>query len=234
MPMRQLFPKFPTLRRLFSSKQQQPLSNEAIRSFPRVRLISQDGRDCGIMSGREAFNQAKTTNMDLLLVAQSETPVVRVADYAAYDQGQKKKNYERRKAKKEKDRLNRKETILKQLRLSPSTDTHDLSVKIRQARHFLTDGHRVKMYMQFRRGQGRLQDVAKSTLIGAAEQLADYGTVQALPAAGLADIFKLTREQEEQGIKPPLQILMRPLSRKAREQLQKQNDHNLVDNVAPS
>lgn len=121
--------------------------------------------------------------------------------------------------------MERKEGALKQLRLSPATDTHDMQIKMRRAREFLCEGYRVRVYMQFRRGQGRLQEDAKKALVAAAEQLQEVGNVSGVSAGKtIADLFKVEKseDEDEEGEivkKKPLEILIQPLSRKKREEV---------------
>lgn len=218
--------------RSLASGSQNPLLNQEIRAVPKVRLISEKGDDLGIMSGAEALRHAMAANKDVMQVSQSETPVVRVLDYATHEEAKKKKDYERRKARKESARKQKKETMMKQVRLSPSTDTNDMMIKMRKARDFLMDGYRVKVYMQFRRGQGRLSENAKKALVNAAEHLSTFGNVQGVPSGGLKDLFKPKQDEEvEETGHRPLIVMIQPFARKAREQMLKEFDE--ADSATP-
>ncbi|CDF33794.1 Translation initiation factor IF3, mitochondrial [Chondrus crispus] len=192
-----------------------------------VRLISEAGEDRGVMPSRKALSEARGLGRDLMEVnGHAKPPVVRIVDYTALQSARAKKSYDARKRGKENRKMERKEGALKQVRLSPSTDTHDMQIKMRRAREFLCDGYRVRVYMQFRRGQGRLQEDAKAALVAAAERLEEVGTVMGVPQGKeVADMFKVEKEDEEaMGVtvkKKPLEILIQPLSRKKRELLNK-------------
>ena len=149
--------------------------------------------------------------------------VVRFVDYKAFSENQRRKSYEMKKKQKEKRLKDRKEGGLKQLRLSPSTDTHDLLNKLRQAQQFLTDGYRVRLYMQFRRGQGRLKEQAKSTLVDAANSLSSYGTIRGIKdPSELQSVFQ--EPPQEAAMDPaqaakarkPLEVFFQPLPRRLR------------------
>lgn len=198
-----------------------PPLNDALRHLGKVRLISENGQDCGIMGVRDALLRARALNLDLMQVSKAGTAVVRMVDYSAMESARRRSQYEARKQNKEARLLNRRERILKQVRLSPSTDKNDMRIKMRQAREFLKTGHQVKIYMQFRRGQGRLQENAKVALMAAAEELQEVGVVQGLPKdKGLKDLFREEKKEEEGeevgAKKKPLEVLLRPLPRKER------------------
>lgn len=73
---------------------------------------------------------------------------------------------------------------LKQIRLSPSTGLHDLEIKMKQAKGFLRDVHRVNVYIQFKRGKGRLKEDAKASLTKVAGDLGAWGTLSGVKCAG--------------------------------------------------
>lgn len=155
-----------------------PMLNEQVASLPLVRLISEAGTVKGEMTGRKAYEAAKSADLDVMLVhsgPEGSPSVVRLLDYATVAEVSKRNEYNQRKRKKELQVQNRKEGSLKQVRLSPSTGLRDFEMKMRQARDFLLDGHRVRVFMQFRRGQGRLLENAKSSLSNAAKSLTESG-----------------------------------------------------------
>lgn len=215
--------------RQFASRPETPLLNEALANYRAVRLISEAGEDYGIMAGEEALRRARKGNRDVMQVSGSKgpnapPPVVRLLNYSVYEETRQKRQYEKRKTDKENKRLQKKETALKQLRLSPSTHQHDMDIKMRQAKEFLKQGYRVKVYIQFRRGQGRLSDDAKAALVSAAKELSEFGIVQGVPPNGNFEDLFATKEKDEQELetppkKRPLQIIIRPFARKVRQQM---------------
>lgn len=216
------------LRHLAQHTQWPPRLNVDLLSIREVRLISEAGDDCGVMASREALSEAREAGRDLMEVNRwSDPPVVRVVDYQELNTNRAKKMYDARKQKKESQKMQRREGSLKQVRLSPATDTHDMQNKMRQAKEFLCDGYRLRVYMQFRKGQGRLQEDAKAALVAVAEQLQEFGKVQGIPPGGeIADLFRQKDEgEDEEPVGPvkrkPLEVLLQPLSRKKREELNK-------------
>jgi translation initiation factor IF-3 len=108
-----------------------------------VRLIDEDGTQIGVVSIREALTMAEERGLDLVEVAPNAVPpVCRVMDYGKFRYEQTKKEREARK--------HQKQIELKEVRLKPKTDDHDLGVKSRQARKFLLSGDKVKFTVKFR------------------------------------------------------------------------------------
>lgn len=189
--------------------------------------MSASGTDEGLMSGASALARARDAGLDLMQVraggptSATYPPVVRLLDYPAFEEAQRRKRYEA--SKKKKTGENAGMVKLKQVRLSPSTGPHDLGIKLKQAKGFLTDGHRVRIYMQFRRGQGRLKEDAKKALVDVAQELAPLGNLRGVASA--EDVLDLFQEPPADPNAPadapikqkPLEIVFEPLSKKLRE-----------------
>jgi translation initiation factor IF-3 len=116
--------------------------NERIRARE-IRVIGAAGEQLGIMSPDDARQQAEAAGLDLVEVApNSNPPVCRIMDYGKYKYEQKKK----RAASKGRAHA----ASLKEIKLRPRTDVHDLEFKLRNARRFLLEGDKVKVTVQFR------------------------------------------------------------------------------------
>lgn len=116
--------------------------NERIRA-PKVRLIDADGKQVGIVSREEALSLARDQGLDLVEVApQADPPVCRIMDYGQFLYQQAKKMKEARK----------KQTTVevKEIKVRPKTDVHDLETKIRHIKRFLGDRNKVKIRVFFR------------------------------------------------------------------------------------
>jgi len=133
-----------------------------------VRLIGEDGAQLGVRSAREALELAEEAGLDLVEVApQVNPPVCRIMDYGKYKYTQSKRQQEARK---------RQKTIqVKEVKLRPKTDQHDLQVKARRAREFLARGDKVKVTMRFRGREMVHRDLGRQRLDALAEQLSDVG-----------------------------------------------------------
>jgi translation initiation factor IF-3 len=139
-----------------------------------VRLIADDGDQVGIVSTREALNIAEERNLDLVEVApNANPPVCRLMDYGKFRYEQSKKEREARK--------HQKQTELKELRLKPKTDTHDLEVKANQARRFLLAGDKVKFTVRFRGREMAHTNIGREILDFLLENLRDVGVVEQKP-----------------------------------------------------
>jgi translation initiation factor IF-3 len=115
--------------------------NEQIR-VREVRLIREDGEQ-GIMSTQEALELAREQGMDLVEVApQANPPVVKILDYGKY----KFENEKKVRDSKKKQKLLK----LKEIRMQPKIDDHDLDFKSKHVREFLAEGNKVKVTVRFR------------------------------------------------------------------------------------
>lgn len=108
-----------------------------------MRLIDENGVQIGIVPTHEALRLARERNLDLVEVAPNAVPpVCRIMDYGKYKYEQTKKEREARK--------HQKVVLLKEVRLTPTTDEHDLEVKARTILRFLEEGDKVKVTVRFR------------------------------------------------------------------------------------
>jgi translation initiation factor IF-3 len=116
--------------------------NERIRARE-VRLIDEDGQVVGVMPPAQALALARERDVDLVEVSpMAVPPVCRLMDWGRYKYEQSKKENEARK--------HQKVTELKEIRMRPRTDDHDLNVKVRKIEEFLADGDKVKVSVLFR------------------------------------------------------------------------------------
>lgn len=147
--------------------------NNRIRA-PQVRLIDEEGGQLGIVTLREALTLAEQRGLDLMEVAPNAVPpVCRIVDYGKFRYEQTKKDREARK--------NQKQAELKEVRLKPKTDDHDLEVKSKQARKFLLGGDKVKFTVRFRGREIFHPDIGREMLEQMAEDLRDVATVEQKP-----------------------------------------------------
>jgi len=135
--------------------------NERIR-VKEVRVIGADSEQLGVMSPEDALVKAREAGLDLVEVAaNSKPPVCRIMDYGRYKYEQKKKRSGQQKK--------AHAAALKEVKLRPGTDLHDLEFKLNNARRFLLEGDKVKITVMFRgremvhthRGREQLQQVVE-------------------------------------------------------------------------
>ena len=147
--------------------------NEQIRD-KEIRLIDENGEQLGIVSSREAQKIADERKLDLVKIAPTANPpVCRIMDYGKYKFDQAKKEKEARKKQKTVD--------VKELRLSPSIDTHDVQVKVKKANEFLKDGDKVKISIRFRGREIGHSKVGMQIMEDFAKATEEFGTVDKQP-----------------------------------------------------
>ncbi|MBQ8941151.1 MAG: translation initiation factor IF-3 [Firmicutes bacterium] len=147
--------------------------NEQIRD-KEIRLISNDGEQLGIMSARDAQKIADEKSLDLVKISpQAKPPVCKIMDYSKYKFDQAKREKEARKK--------QKTVAVKELRLSPNIDTHDVQVKVKNAIKFLQEGNKVKISIRFRGRELGRTDAAVEIMNDFAAQVAEYGVVDKAP-----------------------------------------------------
>ncbi|GAG50103.1 unnamed protein product, partial [marine sediment metagenome] len=110
-----------------------------------IRLIGAEGEQLGVVTPEEGRARADEEGYDLVEVAPNASPpVCRIMDYGKYKYEQKKKTAAGKA--KGKGRA----AALKEVKMRPSTDDHDLAFKLKNARRFLMDGDKVKVTVMFR------------------------------------------------------------------------------------
>ena len=130
--------------------------NERIR-VPEVRLIGAEGNQLGIVSIDKARQIAEEASLDLVEVApQAVPPVCRVLDYNKFRYDQEKKEREAKK--------HQRQSRIKEIRLHPNIDEHDLQVKLKQAIGFLKKKDRVKVDLFFKGRQIEHLDLGRKIL----------------------------------------------------------------------
>jgi translation initiation factor IF-3 len=130
--------------------------NEAIR-VKEIRLLDDEGEQKGVVSVSEALEMAKNAGLDLVEVApQANPPVCKILDYGKYKFDQEKRIKESRK----KQKLIK----LKEVRMQPLIETHDLQFKTKHVKQFLDEGNKVKVTVRFRGRQLAHTELGKVVL----------------------------------------------------------------------
>jgi translation initiation factor IF-3 len=116
--------------------------NHRIR-VPEVRVIAADGTQLGILASHEAIRMAQEQGLDLVEVnPKAEPPVCKIMDFGKFKYEEKKKANE---AKKKQNVVE-----IKEVKVRPKTDDHDLETKIKHIRRFLEEGNKAKITVRFR------------------------------------------------------------------------------------
>jgi translation initiation factor IF-3 len=137
-----------------------------------VRVIGSDGEQLGVMAPEVAMAQAEELGLDLVEVAPgSRPPVCRIMDYGRYKYEQKKKS----------GKGKGHAASLKEVKLRPRTDDHDLEFKLKNARRFLMDGDKVKVTVMYRGREMVHRDLGRRQLDRVTQMLGNVATVENPP-----------------------------------------------------
>ncbi len=139
-----------------------------------VRLIGEDGGQLGIVSIEEALARARDLGLDLVEVApQAQPPVCRIMDYGKLKYEQSKRAQEARK---------RQTTIqVKEIKMRPRTDVHDLEVKKKRIRKFIADGNKVKVTVRFRGRENAHPELGFNLLKQITEEMSNIAVSENMP-----------------------------------------------------
>jgi translation initiation factor IF-3 len=137
-------------------------------------VIDPNGKQLGIMSREEALRLAAEYELDLVEVSpKSVPPVCRIMDYGKFRYQQAKKIQE---AKKKQSYVQ-----IKEVKVRPKTEDHDLQIKIRQMREFLSKGLKVKVSLMFRGREISHPELAQRVISKIIDGVQDVGQVDMEP-----------------------------------------------------
>ncbi len=137
-------------------KKDKQLINEEITAKT-VLVIGPNGEQVGERSREAALTLAETAGLDLVLVApDGKPPVCRVMNYGKYKYEQQRKTRDAKK--------NQKTVQLKEIRMTPVTDIHDIETKARNGKKFLEKGNKLKVSVFFRGRQMEHKDLGYKVL----------------------------------------------------------------------
>ena len=139
-----------------------------------VRVIGPEGEQLGILPTPEAFKQAQEGGYDLVEVAPTSVPpVCRIMDYGKYKYELSKKDHQ--------SRRHQKSTQVKEIKLRPRTDKHDLEIKIRQIKGFLEEGNKTKVVLTYRGREMANQEMGRVVMNSVISELSEAGTIEYAP-----------------------------------------------------
>jgi len=128
----------------------------------------------GVLPFFEALKAAQERNLDLVEVAPNAVPpVCRLMEYGKFKYEQTKKEREARK--------NQKIVLLKEVRLTPKTDDHDIDFKSKTIQRFLEDGDKVKVTVRFKGREMAHPQLGRQVLDVIANNVRAAGTVERMP-----------------------------------------------------
>ena len=145
--------------------------NRQIR-IAEVRLIDQHGEQVGVVPTIEAMRRAEDAGLDLVEVSPTaRPPVCRILDFGKFKYAQKKKERG----------THRTSSQLKELRVRPAIDKHDLEYRLAAGRKFLEQGHKVQVVCIFRGRQMAHPEHGYNVMKRVAETLADISKIEMHP-----------------------------------------------------
>jgi translation initiation factor IF-3 len=133
-----------------------------------------DGEQLGVITLTEALAEAVKAGLDLVEVSPTAAPpVCRIMDYGKFRYQQSKKVQVSKKS----------QTVIqvKEIRLRPKTEEHDLEVKIKHIRKFLDQHNKVKISMMFRGREIAYTDIGRKIMEGLKNTLADGCVIDQQP-----------------------------------------------------
>jgi translation initiation factor IF-3 len=147
--------------------------NREIRA-PKVRVIDKDGGQLGVLSLLEALMKAEEVGLDLVEIsASSDPPVCKIIDYGKLRYQQTKKEKESKKS--------QHQVKVKEVKLKPNTDEHDVGVKLKHAREFIIKGNKVRITCVFRGREMMHPEFGQKIVNRMCEELSDVATPESPP-----------------------------------------------------
>ena len=147
--------------------------NREIRAL-RVRVITEDGEQLGVFTLQDALAKAQECGLDLVEIAPTAAPpVCKIIDYGKLRYQQTKR-----------EKINKKashQTKIKEVKLKPNIDTHDLETKIKHAREFIEKGCKVKFTCMFRGREIVFADNGRKVLAEIIKALEDVAQSESSP-----------------------------------------------------
>lgn len=148
--------------------------NEQIR-VREVRLIDDQGEQKGIVPTLDALKMAHDLSLDLVEVAPTANPpACKILDYGKYRFEMEKKLRESKKKQKLQE--------LKEIRMQPKIDDHDLDFKSKHVKEFLADGDKVKVTIRFRGRELAHTELGLVVLKDVLSKLGDEYVIEKQPA----------------------------------------------------
>ena len=145
----------------------------------KVRLVKVEElglnlKEGAIYSTSDALGFAEETEKDLVeIVAKADPPVCRIVEYSKF-------KYELKKKQKE-SKSKQHTVIVKEIRFGPNTDDHDFNFKLNHAKKFLSEGNKLKAYVQFRGRNIIYKNQGFDMLQRFAAELEEYGRIEVTP-----------------------------------------------------
>ena len=155
------------------TKDRGPRSNNRISS-PDVQVISNEGKNLGILSTNEAISIAKNQGLDLIEISpNAKPPVCKIMDMGKFKyDAQKKANLAKKK---------QKIVSLKEIKMRPVTEIHDYEFKVKNAKKFISKGDKVKFTIRFKGRELQHSHLGNELMTKIKEDMKEVGKVELQP-----------------------------------------------------
>ena len=151
----------------------EPRVNDHIR-VPRVLVIDENGNKLGEFLTADAISLAHERDLDLVEVAPNgRPPVCKIGDYGRIKYDRKKREASARK--------NQVQVQVKEIKVRPKTDNHDMAVKVKRTHKFLSAGNKVKVTVRFRGRELAHREIGTQRCLEIAKEVEDVGIIESSP-----------------------------------------------------
>lgn len=155
------------------SRADEPRVNNQITTQS-IRLIDHTGNMLGVVAVSEALKMAENAGLDLVEISPTASPpVCKILDYGKYRYEAQKKAHEARKK--------QKVIQIKEIKLRPTIDKHDLEIKIRNVIGFIEEGDKVRITLRFRGREMDHTELGMQILERVQESLKDLCKIEQSP-----------------------------------------------------
>lgn len=158
-------------------------------------MIDEGGKKLGEFMTSDALQLAQERGLDLIEVAPNgRPPVCKISNYGRLKYERKKREAAARK--------NQVQQQIKELKLRPKTDGHDMAVKVKHARRFLGEGNKVKVTVRFRGREMAHKDIGAQQCLALAKECKDVGVIETHPRMEGRQMFMIISPIKQSTPKP--------------------------------
>ncbi len=155
------------------SRPEEPRVNREITTQS-IRLVDHNGNMVGVVSVAEALVMAEKAGLDLVEISPTASPpVCKILDYGKYRYEIQKKAHEARKK--------QKVVVVKEIKLRPMIDKHDLEIKMRNTLSFLEEGDKVRITLRFRGREMDHSEIGMKVIQQVQTTLAEHAKIEQAP-----------------------------------------------------
>jgi translation initiation factor IF-3 len=164
------------------NKKPQVFRNEKVLKFREVHVINADNKSLGVMSARSALNLAREQELDLLVVSLNvEPPICKILDYGKMKYTENKQSKANQKPKQD----------LKEIKIHPFIQQHDIDTFLKRAVKFLETGDKVKITCTFKARELSRTNIGLEKIQSMIDSLVELGTPENEPTLQGKNMFVL-------------------------------------------